>query len=73
VKDCDWLFDTTDYFIKFTSNERENVENGIFARDKDGGWFGLGGLFCSGQLDVDSALLQMIIDYENKTSNNKHS
>jgi hypothetical protein len=29
-----WLFEKTDYFIKFTSNEFKDEPNGVFARTK---------------------------------------
>ena len=47
-----WLFEKTDYFIKFKSNEFKYEPNGVFARTKDGGWFGLGNLWNSGRLDI---------------------
>ena len=51
-----WLFDKTDYFIKFTSNEFKDEPNGVFARTKGGGWFGLGNYWNSGRLDIDGSL-----------------
>ena len=55
-----WLFEKTDYFIKFTSNEFKDEPNGFFARTKDGGWFGLGKYWNSGRLDVDGSLTQSL-------------
>ena len=55
-----WLFEKTDYFIKFTSNEFKDEPNGVFARTKDGGWFGLGNYWNSGRLDVDGSLTQSL-------------
>ena len=51
-----WLFEKTDYFIKFTSNEFKDEPNGVFARTKNGGWFGLGNFWNSGRLDIDGSL-----------------
>ena len=48
----DWLFDKTDYFIKFNSTENEDYPNGVFARTKDGGWFGLGNYWNRGRLEI---------------------
>lgn len=56
-----WLFDKTDYFIKFTSNEFKDEPNGVFARTKDGGWFGLGNYWNSGRLDIDGFLTQSLL------------
>lgn len=55
-----WLFDKTDYFIKFTSNEFEDEPNGVFARTRDGGWFGLGNFWNSGRLDIDGTLTESL-------------
>lgn len=55
-----WLFDKTDYFIKFTSNENEEYLSGIFARTKDGDWFGLGNWWNSGRLDIDGSLTAIL-------------
>lgn len=55
-----WLFDKTDYFIKFTSNEFVDEPNGVFARTKDGGWFGLGNYWNSGRLDIDNSLTESL-------------
>ena len=55
-----WLFEKTDYFIKFTSNENEEYPNGVFARTKDGGWFGLGNFWNSGRLDIDGSLMEYL-------------
>lgn len=63
---CDWLFDTTDYFIKFSSNENEQYPNGVFARTKNGGWFGLGNYWNSGRLDVDGELTDILKIQPNK-------
>ncbi len=51
-----WLFDKTDYFIKFKSTEHEDYPDGVFARTKHGWWFGLGNYWNSGQLDLDGKL-----------------
>ena len=51
-----WLFEKTDYFIKFKSTEFKDEPNGVFARTKDGGWFGLGNYWNSGRLDIDDSL-----------------
>ena len=53
---CDWLFDKTDYFIKFTSTEFKDEPKGVFARTKNGWWFGLGNYWNSGRLDIDGSL-----------------
>ena len=53
---CDWLFDKTDYFIKFKSTESKDEPNGVFARTKNGWWFGLGNYWNSGRLDIDGTL-----------------
>jgi hypothetical protein len=53
---CCWLFEKTDYFIKFISNEFDDEPNGVFARTKNGGWFGLGDYWNSGRLDIDNKL-----------------
>ncbi len=55
-----WLFEKTDYFIKFTSNEFKDKPNGVFARTKDGGWFGLGNFWNTGRLDIDGSLTQSL-------------
>lgn len=55
-----WLFDKTDYFIKFTSNEFKDEPNGVFARTKGGGWFGLGNYWNSGRLDIDGSLTESL-------------
>ena len=57
---CDWLFDKTDYFIKFTSTESKDEPNGIFARTKNGGWFGLGNYWNSGRLDIHGTLTESL-------------
>ena len=56
-----WLFEKTDYFIKFTSNEFKDEPNGVFARTKDGGWFGLGNYWNSGRLDIDGSLTDSLL------------
>ena len=53
---CDWMFEKTDFFIEFDSTENAKAPKGVFARTKDGGWFGLGRFFNSGLLDVDGTL-----------------
>ena len=53
---CDWLFDKTVYFIKFTSTEFKDEPKGVFARTKNGWWFGLGNYWNSGRLDIDGSL-----------------
>ena len=55
-----WLFEKTDYFIKFKSNEFKDEPNGVFARTKDGGWFGLGNWWNSGRLDIDGSLTAIL-------------
>jgi hypothetical protein len=59
-----WLFDKTDYFIKFTSTEYELEPNGVFARTKQGDWFGLGTLsgasWNSGLLDLNGTLTKYL-------------
>lgn len=55
-----WLFDKTDYFVKFKSNEFKEEPNGVFARTKDGGWFGLGNYWNSGRLDIDETLTESL-------------
>ena len=57
---CDWLFDKTDYFIKFNSTENKEEPKGVFARTKDGGWFGLGSWWNSGRLDIDGSLTKWL-------------
>ena len=56
-----WLFEKTDCFIKFTSNEFKDEPNGVFARTKDGGWFGLGNYWNSGRLDIDGSLTDSLL------------
>ncbi len=56
-----WMFNETDYFIKFTSNEFKYEPNGVFARTKDGGWFGLGNFWNTGRLDIDGSLTQSLL------------
>ena len=53
---CDWLFKETDFFIKADSTECEEDPESVFARTKDGGWFGLGAIWNSGILDIDGSL-----------------
>lgn len=55
-----WMFDKIDYFIRFSSNENEQYPNGVFARTKDGGWFGLSDWWNSGRLDFDGTLTQSL-------------
>lgn len=57
---CYWLFEETDYFIKFISTESEDESNGVFARTKDGGWFGLGNFWNCGRLDIDGKLTETL-------------
>ena len=59
-----WLFDKTDYFVKFTSTEFKDEPNGVFARTKDGGWFGLGNYWNSGRLDIDGSLMEYLKNYK---------
>ena len=67
--ECNWLFNQqTDYFILSDSYEQSSIETEIFARTKDGGWFGIGELFCSGQLDVTGELTECLDEYL-KTNN----
>ncbi len=54
------LFGKTDYFIKFKSNESEAEPNGIFARTKRGGWFGLGNWWNAGRLDINGKLTEIL-------------
>ena len=56
-----WLFEKTDYFIKFKSTEFKDEPNGVFARTKDGGWFGLGNYWNSGRLDIDGSLTDSLL------------
>lgn len=56
----DWLFVETDYFVKSESTENEDYPECIFARTVDGGWFGLGGYFNSGRLDIDGELTEFL-------------
>lgn len=58
------LFDKTDCFIKFKSNENVDEPNGVFARTKDGGFFGLGNLWNSGRLDIDGSLTERMENHE---------
>ena len=61
ISSCYWLFYKTDYFIKFTSNENEEYINGIFARTKDNGWFGISdNWWNSGRLDIDGSLTAIL-------------
>lgn len=55
-----WLFDKTDYFIKFKSEESDKEPYGVFARTKNGGWFGLGNWWNSGRLDIDGTLTESL-------------
>ena len=55
-----WLFEKTDYFIKFKSTEFKDEPNGVFARTKNTGWFGLGNYWNSGRLDVDGSLTESL-------------
>lgn len=55
-----WLFEKTDYFIKLKSTEYKYEPNGVFARTKDGGWFGLGNFWNSGRLDIDYSLTESL-------------
>ena len=70
-----WLFDKTDYFLRFKSNEYENEPNGVFTRTKSGGWFGLGEIWNSGELGVDGGLTKISDEYlkefENSIYNKK--
>lgn len=59
---CDWLFDKTDYFVEFNSTENKETPKGVFARTKDGGWFGLGNIWNSGRLDIDGSLTKYLAD-----------
>lgn len=59
---CDWLFKETDYFIEFDSTENKNSPKGVFARTKDGGWFGLSSWWNSGRLDIDGSLTKWLQD-----------
>lgn len=63
VIDYNWLYaEETDYFIFAVSYEWWYPQVEIFARTKDGGWFGLGNYdqyekywncyWCSGRLDI---------------------
>ena len=58
--DSYWLFDKTDYFIKFISTESKKEPNGVFARTKSGGWFGLGNWWNRGRLDIDGSLTKSL-------------
>lgn len=50
----------TDYFVKFLSTEHEDESDGVFARTRDGGWFGLGFWWNSGRLDIDGTLSESL-------------
>lgn len=59
VKQCYWLYKpTTDYFIK-TFN---GADTEVFVRTVNEGWFSMG-FMCSGRLDVDGTLMDIL---ENK-------
>jgi hypothetical protein len=57
---CEWLYaKETDYFIKgdlYISDDK--VEEIIFVRTKDGGWFSLD--FWAGSLDFDGSLIKIL-------------
>ena len=55
-----WMFEETDFFIKFKSTENKEYPYGFLARTKDGGWFGLGNFWNSGRLDIDGTLTQRL-------------
>lgn len=50
------VIDKTDYFVKFASNEDNENRNGVFARTKNGSWYGIGDFWNSGLLDLDGKL-----------------
>ena len=56
-----WLFEKTDCFIKFKSTEFKDKPNGVFARTKNGGWFGLGNYWNKGLLDIDGSLTDSLL------------
>ena len=66
-----WLFDKTDYFVKFTSTEFKDEPNGVFARTKDGGWFGLGNYWNSGRLDIDGSLMEYLKNKQDENNKQK--
>ena len=55
-----YMFDKTDYFIKFVSNENKNNQNGVFARTKKGTWFGLGETYNRGLLDLEGKITESL-------------
>lgn len=58
VKQCDWLYSKiTDYFIKTISSD---MDEEIFVRTLDNGWFSIGGFINSGRLDVDGSLTKYL-------------
>lgn len=64
VESCYWLYATeTDVFIKATLALSDTIENIVFVRKKDGGFFSLG--FWGGCLDVDGSMLKKLEEYEN--------
>lgn len=57
-----WLYSRrTDKFIVANCYESEDYPLGIFVRTKQGGWFGIGNLFNSGELDVTGELWNNLV------------
>jgi len=59
VSECNWLYATSTDFFVFTEKE-EGKE--VFARTKDGGWFGIGDFLGNGRLDIDGSLLARLLN-----------
>lgn len=61
TKECYWLFSThTDKFVVCENGEGGRL--GVYTRTKQGGWFGIGGWFNSGRLDVTGKMWQWLVD-----------
>jgi hypothetical protein len=59
VYEIDWLYaKETDYFIKGFLNLGDRIEEIIFVRTIDNGWFSLG--WWAGQLDIDGSLYSLL-------------
>ena len=57
-----WLYaEETDYFIKFIDGEEGG--DGVFVRTKVGGWFGIGDIWNSGELDIDGELIKIMEEH----------
>lgn len=62
--DCDWVYaDITDFFIKavIPSNSKEL----IFAREKNGEWFGFNDYWYDGLLDETGKYTELLKQYNN--------